>query len=164
MKTVKSETAPPYGADSIMTAVEQETISKALEILRRAHAPGVAITSPQATQDYLQLELASRPAELFGALWLSNRHTVIDNEALFTGTIDGASVFPREVVRSAIAHNAAAVIFYHNHPSGDPSPSQADKNITRRLQDALKLIDVRVLDHLVVGSQGAYSFAEHGLL
>ena len=101
---------------------------------------------------------------MFACLFLDNRHRLIRFEELFRGTIDGASVHPREVVRQALAHNAAALILAHNHPSGVAEPSGADRQITRRLVDALALVDVRVLDHLVVGRGEAFSFAEQGLL
>jgi DNA repair protein RadC len=103
--------------------------------------------------------------EVFGCLWLDNQHRVLEFEELFHGTIDGASVYPREVVRAALRLNAAAVIFAHNHPSGVAEPSEADRMITQRLKQALNLIDIRVLDHFIVGDgDQAYSFAEHGLL
>ena len=101
---------------------------------------------------------------MFGAIFLDNRHRVIGLEELFRGTIDGTSVHPRVVVQRALELNAAATIVFHNHPSGEPEPSQADRSLTRRLQEALALVDVRVLDHVVVGSQGTVSFAERGLL
>ena len=100
---------------------------------------------------------------MFAILWLDNRHRVIAFEELFRGTIDGASIHSREVVKSALGHNAAACIMAHNHPSGVSDPSRADENITRRLRDALALIEVRVLDHIIVG-EDCVSFAERGLL
>ena len=124
----------------------------------------VALASPADTRDYLKARLRAYPHEVFACLFLDNRHRVICFEELFTGTIDGASVHPREVVRRAIYHNAAALIFAHNHPSGVAEPSHSDRQITQRLQDALGLIDVRVLDHLVVGDAEVVSFAERGLL
>ncbi|NOX42705.1 MAG: hypothetical protein GXP19_03095, partial [Gammaproteobacteria bacterium] len=102
--------------------------------------------------------------EVFGCLYLDNRHSVIRFEALFRGTIDGASVHTREVVKQALKYNAAAVIFTHNHPSGIAEPSSADEALTRRLIDALKLVDIRVLDHIIVGNGCSFSFAERGLL
>ena len=124
---------------------------------------GDALCSPNDTRHYLCAELRSCPHEVFACLFLDNRNRVLTFEKLFYGTIDGASVYPREVVRRAIDINAAAVIFAHNHPSGVAEPSDADKQITRRLQDALALIDVRVLDHMIVGDE-VVSFAERGLL
>ncbi len=122
------------------------------------------LTSPNATRDYLKLRLRGLSHEVFACLFLDNRHRVIEYQELFRGTIDGASVHPREVVKEAIRWNAAAVIFAHNHPSGVAEPSQADLRITKRLQDALDLIDVRVLDHIIVGEDDGTSFAERGLI
>jgi len=124
---------------------------------------GDALCSPEETRRYLSAELRSSPHEVFACLFLDNRNRVLTFEKLFFGTIDGASVYPREVVRRAIDNNAAAVIFAHNHPSGVAEPSSADKQITQRLKDALALIDVRVLDHMVIGDE-VVSFAERGLL
>jgi DNA repair protein RadC len=122
------------------------------------------ISDPSSTREFFQAWLRDQPREAFACLYLDNRHRIIHCEALFQGTIDGASVYPREVVRRCIEHRAAAVIFAHNHPSGVAEPSQADRQITRRLQDALALVDVRVLDHLVIGDGETTSFAERGLL
>jgi DNA repair protein RadC len=125
---------------------------------------GDAIDSPQSTVSYLQARLRDYPYEVFAALFLDNRHRVIAYEELFQGTIDGASVHPREVVRKALAHNAAAVIFSHNHPSGVAEPSQADRHITERLRDALALVDIRVLDHIVIGDGEHCSLAQQGII
>lgn len=122
------------------------------------------ITSPADTRDFLIAKLSLLPHEVFAAIFLDNRHGVLAFEVLFTGTIDGASVHPREVVKRALQHNAAAIIIAHNHPSGMPEPSAADITITRRLADALALVDVRMLDHFVVGGSSAVSLAERGLL
>ncbi len=122
------------------------------------------LQNPRDTRRYLTARLRSHPYEVFACLFLDNRHRVIACEELFRGTIDGASVHPREVVRRSLHHNAAAVILAHNHPSGVAEPSEADRRLTRRLRDALGLIDVRVLDHLVIGDGEAVSFAERGLL
>ncbi|HEB93915.1 MAG TPA: JAB domain-containing protein [Gammaproteobacteria bacterium] len=130
------------------------------EILKR----GEALTSAGDTRRYLSTRLRDYPYEVFACLFLDTRHRVIEFEELFRGTIDGASVHPREVLRRALAHNAAAVILAHNHPSGIAEPSRADRHITERLTDALALVDVRVLDHLVVGDGEAVSFAERGWL
>lgn len=124
---------------------------------------GDAITSPAATRAFLVSRLRDSPYEIFSCLFLDNRNRVLAYEELFRGTIDGASVHPREVVRRVIRFNAAAVIFAHNHPSGVAEPSRADEAITRRLQDALALIDVRVLDHVIVADE-IVSFAERGLM
>ncbi len=125
---------------------------------------GIEITSPQAAHGYLQAQLGSYPNEVFGGLFLDTRHRMICFEELFYGTIDGASVHPREVVRKAMHYNAAAVIFAHNHPSGVAEPSQADIQITGRLKSALALIDVRVLDHIVVTLDECVSLAQRGHL
>jgi DNA repair protein RadC len=139
-----------------------------LELSRRYLQTRIAeqdvLTSPEATRDYLKLKLYRLPYEVFACLFLDNRHRVIRYEELFRGTIDGASVHPREVVRKVMETNAAAVIFAHNHPSGVAEPSQADLRITQRLKDALALVEVRVLDHLIVGEGQGTSLAERGLL
>lgn len=124
----------------------------------------VALSSPEQTRLFLKAQLRPYQHEVFACLFLDNRHRVICFEEMFGGTIDGASVYPREVVKRALHHNAAAVIFAHNHPSGVAEPSPADRAITRRLREALTLVDVRVLDHFVVGDQEVISFAERGLL
>ena len=139
----------------------------ALELSRRVLAAEVrrdALTDPRRCGEYLRAWLGPYPYEVFACLFLDNRHRVIAGEELFRGTIDGASVHPREVVRRAIGHNAAAVILAHNHPSGVAEPSAADVAITRRLRDALALVDVRVLDHLIVGEATPVSLAERGLV
>ncbi|WP_281645766.1 DNA repair protein RadC [Parendozoicomonas sp. Alg238-R29] len=123
-----------------------------------------ALTSPDHTRAYLQIHLRDKCAECFCCLFLDNRHQPLAFEELFQGTIDGAAVYPREVVRRALAHNAAAIVFAHNHPSGIAEPSEADVRITRRLVDALALVDVRVLDHMVVGDGVTVSLAERGLM
>ncbi|MFN2308226.1 MAG: DNA repair protein RadC [Gammaproteobacteria bacterium] len=125
---------------------------------------GTALSNPDVTRQFLQARLRGYPHEVFACLFLDNRHRVIEYEALFRGTLDGASVHPREVVKAALGHNAAAVILAHNHPSGIAEPSQADLQLTRRLREALGLVDIRVLDHLVIGDGAAVSFAERGLL
>lgn len=122
------------------------------------------MSSPQAVRDYLRLHLAGRDREVFAALYLDAQHRVIALEELFAGTLTQTSVFPRDVVRHALLHNCAAVIFAHNHPSGVAEPSRADELLTQTLKHALSLVDVRVLDHFVVGADSALSFAERGLL
>ena len=124
---------------------------------------GNALENPDETKNYLASQLRAYKHEVFAGLFLDNRHRVIHFEELFTGTIDGASVYPREVVKKAMHCNAAAIIFAHNHPSGVAEPSQADRQITQRLRDALALVDVRVLDHIIVGDE-LVSFAERGIL
>ncbi|MEA3411035.1 MAG: DNA repair protein RadC [Pseudomonadota bacterium] len=129
------------------------------ESLRR----GESLSGPDSTREFLAARLRDLPFEVFACLFLDNRHRVIAFEELFRGTIDGASVHPREVVRRALHHNAAALIFAHNHPSGVAEPSRADEHITNRLKDSLALVDIRVLDHFVIGDT-VMSFAERGLL
>ena len=123
---------------------------------------GKPLGDPAATRAWLKAKLRDVPHEVFACLYLDNRHRVIAFEELFRGTIDGASVHPREVVRAALKHNAAALIFAHNHPSGVAEPSDADRRLTERLKDALGLVDIRVLDHFVVGDGEVASFAERG--
>ena len=140
----------------------------ALELGRRYLASELqrpdALIHPAACADYLRARIAAYPYEVFACLFLDNRHRVIAFEELFRGSIDGASVHPREVVRRCLAHNAAAVIFAHNHPSGVAEPSQADRDITAELKRALALIEVRVLDHFIVGAGKPLSLAERGML
>jgi DNA repair protein RadC len=143
-------------------------LQAALELSRRHYqqqvAAGPALESPAATRNFLVAQLRDRPYEMFCCLFLDNRHRLMCFEELFRGTIDGASVHPREVVRQALYRNAAAVILAHNHPSGVAEPSQADELITLRLRDALALVDIRVLDHLIVGDNRCVSLAERGVL
>lgn len=136
----------------------------ALAVLAARHAPGQILTSPRETASYLRLAFAGYKNEVFAAVFLDNRHRVLAVEQLFFGTIDGASVHPRVVVQRSLELNAAAVIFAHNHPSGVAEPSRADELLTRRLQEALALVDVRVLDHIVVANESTTSMAERGLI
>ena len=139
-----------------------------LEMARRALAEGlhlgVDLASPSAVKDYLILGLASRPHEVFCVLFLNSQNRLIASEEIFRGTLTQTSVYPREIVKRALTHNAAAVILAHNHPSGAAEPSQADRLLTDTLKSALTLVDVRVLDHFVVAGRSAISFAEHGWL
>ena len=143
-------------------------IQAALELVRRHHLErlrqGPLLASPRAAREFLVARLRDRDHEVFCCLFLDNRHRVICFDEVFRGTIDGASVHPRDVVKLALARNAAAVILAHNHPSGVAEPSQADELITGRLREALALVDIRVLDHIVVGDGACVSFAERGLL
>jgi DNA repair protein RadC len=143
-------------------------LAAALELARRCLGEELvartALTSPRDSAAFLKAQLAHRPYEVFACLFLDNRHRVLAFEELFRGTLDGASVHPREVVRASLKHNAAAVILAHNHPSGVAEPSAADRNITHQLRDALQLVGVRVLDHLVVGAGEPTSMAARGLL
>lgn len=143
-------------------------LASALEMSRRylqcGLQRGMCITDPSVTREFLLMKMKGFVREVFVCLFLDNQHRLIRYEEMFYGTIDGASVYPREVVRRALELNAAAVIFAHNHPSGVVEPSNADRRITERLKSALDLVDIRVLDHLVVGDTAVTSFAENGLL
>ena len=148
-----------------LDASEQSSVIRlALAVLEARHRPGEPLASPGDTRAYLRLLLGERKCEVFGCLFLDNRHRVRGVEELFQGTIDGASVHARVVVQRALEVNAAAVLFFHNHPSGVAEPSRADEAITRRLRDALALVDIRVLDHFIVTGEQSLSFAERGLL
>lgn len=125
---------------------------------------GRLFDSADAARRYVQAQLRHRRQEVFGVMFLDSQHRLLAFEEMFAGTIDSASVYPREVVRQALAHNAAAVIVSHNHPSGVAEPSQADRRITGRLREALELVDVRLLDHFIVGDSEVTSFAQRGLL
>jgi len=144
---------------------QKNTINAALAILADLfHTSGEALTSPSRVAQFCQLQIAHLEHEVFGVLFLNNQHQLIEFEIMFRGTIDGASVYPREVAKAALLHNAAAVIFTHNHPSGVAEPSQADKRITQLLADGLNLFEIRTLDHLIVTPTSYTSFAERGLL
>ena len=151
-------------AGDLSLAEAQSVVRLALEVLAARHRPGKALISPQCTREFLRLRLAERPAEVFGCVFLDTRHRIRAVEELFQGTIDGAAVYPRIVVQRALALNAAAVAFFHNHPSGIAEPSDSDRRLTDRLREALGLVDVRVLDHFIVSAEGSFSFAEGGLL
>jgi DNA repair protein RadC len=144
------------------------SLKAALELVRRHHlatlTAGPALTNPSVARDYLLAQLRDRDHEVFCCLFLDNRHRLLGFEELFRGTIDGASVYPREVVKRALERRAAALILVHNHPSGVAEPSHADEVITRRLCDALSLVDIRVIDHLIVGDGICVSLAERGSL
>jgi DNA repair protein RadC len=149
-------------------AAKAAQLAAVLELARRALREelraGSALTTPAAVRDYLRLTLGSRAHEVFVCVHLDAQHRVIGAEELFRGTLTQTSVYPREVVKAALAANAAAVIFAHNHPSGVAQPSQADELLTRQLREALALVDVKVLDHFVIAGNQALSFAERGLL
>lgn len=142
----------------------EEILAMARALIKHQFARGVALTSSTDTRTYLMLELATLEHEVFYGVFLDNQHRVLTAEQCFQGTVDGANVYPREIVKRALQVNASALILAHNHPSGVTSPSEADKAITRRLVDALKLVDVRVLDHFIIGGTEYFSFAEQGLL
>jgi DNA repair protein RadC len=152
------------GLGSAKYALLQAVLEMARRHLKESLRRGGALTCPDLTRSYLTSQLRGYGHEVFACLFLDNQHRIIEFEELFRGTIDGASVYPREVVKKALAFNAAAVIFAHNHPSGITEPSEADRCITLKLKQALSLIDIRVLDHFIVGEGEPFSFAEHGLI
>jgi DNA repair protein RadC len=152
------------GSGALRAATGGEILAAARGALARRLRRGAALESPRAAHDYLMLRLGAREHEVFCVVWLDNRHRVIECQELFRGTLDGATVHPREVVKEALAHNAAACLLAHNHPSGVAEPSQADELITRRLKEALAMVDIRVLDHLIVAGGEVVSFAERGVL
>lgn len=148
-----------------LAAEQQATINSALQILSGLfQRQDLLATSPERVKQYCQLNIGYLEYEIFGVLLLDNQHRLIKFVEMFRGTIDSASVYPREVAKEVLLSNAAAVIFTHNHPSGLAQPSDADKRITDRLIEGLKLFDVRTLDHIIVSHNETYSFAEHGLL
>ncbi|MFK5892642.1 MAG: JAB domain-containing protein [Pseudomonadota bacterium] len=144
---------------------ENESIIKlALESIKINFRPGVSLDDQQSARDYLQLKYVNYQHEVFSILHLDIKHRLIFHEELFYGTLNGCSVYPREVVKSALHYNSGALLLCHNHPSGDASVSNSDERITKRLKNALALIDVSILDHIVVGKSGTISLSERGLL
>lgn len=144
---------------------DRELVANAIRCLEQKYlVKQDCLTNPEATRNFLKLRLYGLHYEVFACLYLDNRHRVIRYEELFRGTVDGASVHPREVVRKVLETGAAAVILAHNHPSGVAEPSQADLRITQRLKEALALVDVRVLDHVIIGDGQGTSLAERGLI
>lgn len=152
------------GLGSAKYAQLQAVLEMARRHLSARMKEGDLLTSPDLVRSYLSAQLRHRHQEVFAVLFLDSQHRLLAYDELFFGTIDGASVHPREVVKKALARNAAAAILAHNHPSGVAEPSQADRRITQRLQQALDLVDVRVLDHMVVGDHEVVSFAERGFI
>lgn len=154
---------PLFASDLPVSA--QQTIRKALTLLeRQLREPGASFTSSHAVRDWLRLHLAPLEREALSVLWLDNQHRLKAHDTLFMGTINTITVHPREVVKAGLKHNAAAAVLAHNHPSGEAEPSHADRQITARLKQALELVDIRLLDHLVVGGMDTVSFAERGWL
>jgi len=176
MKSIGTEQSPSYNVEQdpftapnngfdMFTAEELGLFEQAADIIEAKFLrKSDCLTSPDITKRFLANHLAKHQSEVFGVIWLDNRHKTIAVIDMFYGTIDGAAVYPREVIKSALQHNAGACIFFHNHPSGNPEPSQADISLTKRLKDALAHIDVRVLDHTVVGGNQTVSLAERGLV
>lgn len=161
MKVVRSMAYTRYKIDSETT--EHDVLAAAEGILWERLKRHGSIGSPSDANDFLRIRLGTLSHEEFHVLWLDNRHRIIDCQKLFTGTIDGASIYPREVVRAALGVNACAAILAHNHPSGVAEPSAADRAITHELSDALRLVGVRILDHIVVGAE-CVSMAGRGLM
>jgi DNA repair protein RadC len=158
------ELALEEGVGDVRLAVLRALPELARRYFEETLPKGTAIRSPADTEQFLQARLRDRPHEVFCCLYLDNRHRVILFEELFRGTIDGTSVYPREVVKQALSVNAAAIILAHNHPSGVAEPSQADERITRRIKTALELVDIRLLDHLIIGDGTSTSLASRGML
>ncbi len=166
---MKSEDTPVYNRGNTSNLLdnisEGEVIAKAMSIIAcRLRKPGEAMSSPQSVKEYLTIKIAELEHEVFFTLWLDGQHRVIQFGSMFRGTLNQTSVYPREVVKEALRLNAGAVIFAHNHPSGMPEPSRADEMLTKTLKDALALVDVKVLDHIIVGGMDTVSFAERGLI
>jgi DNA repair protein RadC len=150
------------GSNTASKCSEDAIVAQAVEILERRLERGAAMTDPAAAGQYCSARIRHFDREVFGVLFLDNRHRLLAFELLFQGTLDGAEVYPREVARAALRHNAAAIIVCHNHPSGSTEPSAADRAVTLRLRDALALLEVRLLDHFVVGEGQATSLAARG--
>lgn len=167
-----SEALPAYGlaCGSLsfregLAARERGTLDRALAIVGRGlRVPGQPLPHPEAVRDYMRLALSAETVERFGVLYLDSQNCALAFEIAFNGTLTQTSVYPREIIRAALGHNAAAVILVHNHPSGTTTPSRADEALTQTLKAALTLVDVRVLDHIIVGGFDTLSMAERGLM
>lgn len=159
---------PSFSAHVGLGSAKFAQLQAVLEMSRRHLAEHLShdsvLKSPEAVREYLTAKLRHEEHEVFGCLFLDTKHRVLAFEALFHGTIDGAMVYPRQVVKRALSHNAAALILCHNHPSGVAEPSQADRQLTKQLKEALALVDVRVLDHIIIGEGAPLSMAECGLM
>lgn len=154
----------PVPKDAVRQA-EDDTIVQAMRIVaRRIRREGPMFTAPQAVKDYLVLQLAQKEYECFGAMFLDSQHQFIGLEVMFKGTLSQTSVYPREIIKRALVVNAGAVVLFHNHPSGQPEPSTADERLTATMKAALAMVDIRTLDHIVVGGTQTVSFAERGLI
>lgn len=161
-KLKADEASGTYVMESPVT--ETDILQMAQQLAMSRLSKGRALTDPKQVFSHLQTLLQYHEYEVFALLLLDSKHRVIGFRELFRGTLDGASVYPREVVKIALEHNAAAVIMVHNHPSGDPEPSKADRTLTTTLKNALNMVGTRILDHVVVGHEGCVSLAERGLL
>lgn len=145
-----------------ITDPDDAVIEQAMAILDKRMRRGPIFTDPKTVGNYLKLQLQGHEREHFAAMFLNTRHNLLAYEVLFTGSLDCAEVHPREIVKQALRHNASAVVIAHNHPSGDPTPSAADRAITLRIRDALRMVDIRLLDHFVIGVGDPYSMASKG--
>jgi DNA repair protein RadC len=154
----------PQGVLPLGTLSDDDIIACALKVLERRARYGANLSAPKLAREYFRLKLAGLEHEVFCAAWLDSQNRVLDFQELSRGTLTQTAVYPREVVKAGLRHNASAVIFCHNHPSGLAEPSRADENLTRVLRDALTLVDIKLLDHLVIAGPNATSFAERGLL
>ena len=144
---------------------KDEVIAAAIRFVEeKATYTSATLQSARETKDLLRLRIGDKEREIFCVLYLNSQHKLIEVDELFMGTIDGAAVYPREIAKAALAHNAAAVILGHNHPSGTTEPSAADRRITERIVSSLGLLDIRVLDHVIVSTESSFSFAEEGLM
>lgn len=164
LEASQSEFCKGLGLGTAKYAQLQAVLEMGRRHLSASLKEGDLLTSPDLVRNYVSAQLRHQPHEIFAILFLDNQNRLIAYDELFYGTIDSASVYPREVVKKALARNASAAILVHNHPSGVAEPSQADCRITQRLQAALDLVDIRVVDHMVVGDKDVVSFAERGLL
>lgn len=161
---VQSEDVAPYAVNRFRNH-DDEVIAKAMDILfSRLRKPNEILAAPDSVKRFLQLKLTTLEHEVFGVLFLDAQHGLITYEEMFRGTLTQTSVYPREVVKMALSLNCASVVLAHNHPSGNTNPSRADEMLTQTLKSALALVDVRVLDHIIVGGQSTLSFAETGLI
>ena len=161
-KLIAGETPGNYRVTDLGT--DDDRFTRAQAVARQKLAKGEAMTDKHLDHQALQGRLQTRDREVFAALFLDSQHRILAYEELFLGTLSAATVYPRDVVKRALLHNAAALMLVHNHPSGYPEPSRADIEITHRLQSALELVDIRTLDHLVVATEGIVSLAERGCL
>lgn len=168
MPNTQRATHPRRITQALRAAIHSQdaetTIRAALAVLEERARYGSALTSPDAVRDYLRLRLSGMEHEVFVCIFLDSQHRTIATEEMFRGTLGQTSVYPREVVKAALRHNAAAVIFAHNHPSGVAQPSRADELLTRNLRDALALVDIKTLDHFIIAGPHCLSFAERGLI
>jgi len=147
--------------------IEEEkdsVVALALAVIQEKHKPGIALKDVKQARDFFRLKLSELPNEVFAVLYLNNKHRILAYEELFQGTIDGAAIYPRVIAQRSLTLNSASIIIAHNHPSGDPEPSECDNKITQKITKSLKLLEIRVLDHIIVGTEGTVSMAERGLL